>query len=204
MAEQDSLFVVKRTILDPKAPTGLSFQIALPATFTDLRAAKEEAKALLSKEGYDTEFLTPYETKSDPSAWKHGDGVIVFAQAPSGQEFKVEIDTVANAAGLQADASGRIQQPLYHVVQTLIEYDDDRSGSERRTVVEGTFADRERARDHALRVLLDANLKREDFVEYDEYTDGTEGPFGPDVIVHAVKEGGENVLVSVIADQQIV
>ena len=200
MPEQDSLFVVKRTILDPKNPTGLSFNIALPATFTDLQAAKVESKALLSKEGYDTEFFTPYEVKSDPSDWKYGDGVIVFAKAPSGEMFKVEIDTVQNSAGLQSDASGKVQQPLYHVVQTLVEYNNDRSGSERRTVVEGTYADQGQARDQALRVLLDTYLKREDFIEYDEYIDSTEGPFGPDVIVHAVKEGGENVLVSVIAD----
>ncbi|PVH98916.1 hypothetical protein DM02DRAFT_656882 [Periconia macrospinosa] len=64
----------------------------------------------------------------------------------------------------------------------------------------GTYADRRQARDQALRILLDTDMKREDFVEYDEYIDGTEGPFGPDVIVHAVKEGGENVLVSVITD----
>ncbi|KAF1965382.1 hypothetical protein BU23DRAFT_561119 [Bimuria novae-zelandiae CBS 107.79] len=200
MPEQESLFVVKRTILDPKHPTGLSFNITLPATFTDLQAAKAEAKALLSKEGYDTDFFTPYKAKSDPSDWKYGDGVIVFAKAPSGEVFKVEIDTVQNSAGLQSDASGKVQQPLYHVLQTLIEYNDDRSGSERYTIVEGTYTDRRHASDQALRVLLDTDMKREDFVEYDEYTDGTEGPFGPDVIVHAVKEGGENVLVSVVAD----
>ena len=112
MPEQDSLFVVKRTILDPKDPKGLSFNIALPATFTDLQAAKVEAKALLSKEGYDTDFFTPYEVKSNPSEWKHGDGVIVFAKAPSGEVFKVEIDTVQNSSGLQSDASGKVQQPL--------------------------------------------------------------------------------------------
>lgn len=200
MLEHDNLFVVKRTILDPKSPTGLTFDISLPATFTDLQAAKSEAKALLSKEGYDIKFFTPYEVKSDTSDWKYGDGVIVFAKAPSGEVFKVEIDTVQNSVGLQSDDSGKIQRPLCHVVQTLIEYDSDRSGSARYTIIEGTYADREQARDKALQVLLDTDLTREDFVEYDEYTGSTEGPFGPDVIVHAVKDGGENVLVSVIAD----
>lgn len=201
MSDQDTLFVVKRTILDPRKPSGLTSTTTLPATLTDLHAAKAEAKDLLRKEGYDTEFFTRYEVKKDTEDWKHGEGVIVFAQAPSGEVFKVGLDTVPNLSGLQSDASGKVLQPLYHVVQTLVEYNSDRSGSEQYTIVEGTYADRGHAHAHALRVLLDADVTNEDFVEYDEYVDGGEGPFGPDVVVHAVKEGGENVLVSVTADR---
>lgn len=64
--------------------------------------------------------------KNDTSNWKYGGGVMVFAKAPSGEVFKVEIDTVQNSVGLQSDDSGKIQQPLYHVVQTLVEYNSDR------------------------------------------------------------------------------
>jgi len=200
MPEQDRLYVLKRTILDPKNPRELTFKIALPETFTDLKAAKAEAKVLLAKEGYDVDFFDTYETKVDPLNWKYGDGVQVFAKAPSGEEFKVEIDTVKNSEGLKSDDSGKVLQPLHHVLQTIVEYHDDQSGAKRESIVEGTYADRRKACDRALRVLLDPDLTKEDYAEYDEYVDGTEKPFGPDVFVHAVKETGENLLVSVIAD----
>jgi hypothetical protein len=83
----------------------------------------------------------------------------------------------------------------------VIEYDKDRSGSQRYSVVEGTYTRRQLACEHALRVLLDENVKRGDFVEYDEYNGDGEGSFGADVLVHAVKEGGQNMLVSVILGQ---
>ncbi|KAF1952587.1 hypothetical protein CC80DRAFT_495356 [Byssothecium circinans] len=200
MSQQDSFYIVKRTFFDPKNPAEPTFNVTLPATFTDLRAAKAEAKSLPSKEGYDIDLFIQYDVKDDAPDWKYGDGVIVYAKGPSGEVFKVEIDTVPNSLGLEADASGKIQEPLFHVLQTIIDYNDDRSGSERYSIVEGTYATRERAHGQALRVLLDADTAKKDFVEYDEYADGSEGPFGADVIVHAVKEGGQNVLVSVVAD----
>jgi hypothetical protein len=82
----------------------------------------------------------------------------------------------------------------------VIEYDKDRSGSQRYSVVQGTHTQRQLACEDALRVLLDKDVKKEDFVEYDEYKGDGEGPFGADVLVHAVKEGGQNVLISVISD----
>ncbi|KAF2788871.1 hypothetical protein K505DRAFT_328632 [Melanomma pulvis-pyrius CBS 109.77] len=198
----ENLYVVKRTFVDPKKPTASSFNIELPSTFTDLEAAKEYAKPLLANEGFDTEFFSEYDVKDGSKEWKHDDSIMVYAKGPAGELFKVEIDVVPNLLGLQPDASGRVQQQLYHVLQTDIEYDEDRSGSQRYTIVEGSYATRESAREQALRALLDADVKKEDFVEYDEYADGKEGPFGEDVVVHAVKEGGQNVLVSVISDHK--
>ncbi|KAK7178652.1 hypothetical protein PSPO01_15306 [Paraphaeosphaeria sporulosa] len=194
--DDSTLYVVKRTVLDPRNPSGLTSTTTLPATLTSLPAAKAEAKALLPQEGYDTDFFKIYEVKSDPEKWKYGEGVMVYAEAPSGEVFKVGIDTVPNLAGLKAGDQGRVLQPLYHVVQTLVEYGDDRSGTERYAVVEGTYADKGEARERALKVLLDENVGKEDFVEYDEYDEDGERPFGGDVVVHAVKEGGENILVS--------
>ena len=112
----------------------------------------------------------------------------------------MEIDTVPDLIGLQADDTGRVKTPLHHVLLVVIEYDKDRSGSQRYSVVEGTHTQRHLALEHALRVLLDEDMEKKDFVEYDEYKGDGKGLFGADVMVHAVKEGGQNMLVSVISD----
>ncbi|KAF2688464.1 hypothetical protein K458DRAFT_414208 [Lentithecium fluviatile CBS 122367] len=197
----ENLYIVKRTFLDTNNPGQKEINVALPATFTDLKAAKNEAKNVLTWEGYETEFFSVYDVNDGTKEWKHGDGVIVYAEGPSGERFKVEIDTIPNALGLKAEGAERVQTPLYHVLQTVIEYDMDRSGAQRSNFVQGSFTSVEEAREQALKALLDADMSKEDFVEYDEYSDGTEGPFGQDVVVHAVKEGGQNVLVSVISER---
>jgi hypothetical protein len=190
---------VKRTIFDPKDPAEPVFKIALPATFANLKAAKKEAREVLSKEGYETNFFSTYDVNNGDESWSHGDGAIVYARGTSGEVLKVEIDTIANSTRLLPDASGEIHPPLYHVLQTVIDYDKDRSGSQRYSIVEGTHATLELAREQALRVLIDECVTKEDFVEYNEYSDMNEGNFGPNVVVHAVKEGGQNLLISVIS-----
>jgi hypothetical protein len=54
-------------------------------------------------------------------------------------------------------------------------------------MVEATFATEKAARERALTVLLDEDVTKGDFVEYDEYGNGCESLFGPDIVVHAVK-----------------
>jgi hypothetical protein len=200
MAAKD-LYVVKRTFLNTNNPGQLEVDVALPATFTNLNAAKSEARNILAWEGYETGFFPLYDVNDGTKAWKHGDGVMVYAEGPSGERLKVEIDTVPNALGRQGESTERVQTPLYHVLQTVIDYDVDRSGAQRFSFVQGSFTSVEQAREYALSVLLDADMSKEDFVEYDEYSDSTEGLFGPDVVVHAVKEGGQNVLVSVVSER---
>lgn len=195
----DNLYVVKKTFVDPKNPAETSFIITLPATFTDLAAAKKEARALLIKEGFETDFFSQYDVNGGSTEWKHGDGVIVYARGPSEELLYVEVNTVPDYIGLQSNSNGRVRAPLYHVLQTIVDYNNDRSGSQRTSIIEGTHTRLELARKQALRVLLDANVKKEDFVEYNEYLDA-ESPFGEDVVVHAVKGGGQNVLVAVISD----
>lgn len=51
--------------------------IALPATFANLAAAKKAAKLLLGKEGYGADFFSHYEVNDDSPQWKHGNNVIV-------------------------------------------------------------------------------------------------------------------------------
>jgi hypothetical protein len=198
----ENLYIIKRSLLDLRHPTQPVYHIALPATFTDLKAAKQYAKHVLPKEGYDTKYFPIYEIKDLSSHWTHEDGVMVYAEGPSSEIFKVEIDTVPNLAGLEGKGvTGEVAETLYHVVQTVVEYDIDRSGSRRYSVVEGTYTSFEAARESALKVLLDGGMGKEEFVGYDEYGSGMEGPFGPDVVVHAVHDGGLNVLVSVISSQ---
>ncbi|KAH8668839.1 hypothetical protein BX600DRAFT_510902 [Xylariales sp. PMI_506] len=195
----DKLYVIKRTFTDLKTPSEITFNTATPATFTDLRAAKIEAKAVLFNEGYEKDFFPVYDTIDGAREWKHGDGVIVYAEGSSGEIFTVEVETIPNTENLEPDDDYRLRRPLHHVVQTTIHYNEDRSGSIRDSTIKGTHMTRDLAQAHALALLLDGNTKKEDFAEYDEYSDGTEGPFGPDVIVHVVKDGGENILVSVVS-----
>jgi len=188
--------VVKRTFTDLKNPAGVSFNVTLPATFTDLKAAKEAARTTLLQEGYEQDFFPVYEVNSGNEDWTHGDGMIVYAEGPSHEIFSVEIEVVPTSGSFKTDETGRVRDPLYHVLQTMVHYDQDRSGSKRNSVIEGTYMLQEQAQMRALRVLLDSSVKKEDFVEYDEYLDG-KGAFGDYVVVHAVKDNGENILVSV-------
>jgi hypothetical protein len=84
MANQD-LYIVKQTIFDPKLPAQSAFTITLPATFTDLTAAKTLARTLIAAAGYDTAFLPVYDVNDNSTAWTHGDAVFVYAQGPSGE-----------------------------------------------------------------------------------------------------------------------
>jgi hypothetical protein len=193
----ENLYVVKRSFTDSNTP---DTNVALPSSFTDLKAAKEEAKTVLKQEGYEKEFFQVYDVNDGLSDWKHGDGVIVYAEGSENEICTVEIVTVHNVSGLEADETARVRSPLYYVLQTVIHYDEDRSGSRRDNLVEGVYARREDAEAYSLKVLLDEDVKKEDYAEYDEYSDGSDRPFWADVIVHAVKPNGENILVSIISD----
>jgi hypothetical protein len=202
MEDIGDLYVVKRTFTDTRnvgpEPT---YKVAILASFTSLASAKAFARNALKEEGYDIELLPVYETNNDAATWKHGDGVLVHAEGLDGVVIEVSLDTTGNSLGLKSDSTGRVVTPLFHVLQTLIYYDEDRSGAKRASVVEGTFETRKKAANYARRVLLDADVSKSDFAEYDEYDDGTVSPFGDDVIVHAVKEGGQNILVAVVTEE---
>jgi hypothetical protein len=196
----ENLYVIKFSSTSPKGAAEPEYLVKLPAKFTNLQAAKKEAKALLPTLGYDTQFLSVYDINTGSQDWKHGDGILVYAEGSEKEEvLTVQIDTVPNVLHIKSETSGRLARPLHHVLQTVVEYNEDRSGSRRYTIVEGTHRHLDLARLHAVRVLL-GDMKREDFAEYDEYGSNTDGPFGPDVLVHAVKGDGENVFVSVVSE----
>jgi hypothetical protein len=195
---EDNLYVIKRAEVMSKDPAELKFKVSLPATFTDLKAAKAAARGLLKEEGYDVELLPVYKVNDGSSNWEYGDGVLVHAEVPGEAEFEVAIDTVPNTIGAKPDGTGRVTTPLFHVVQTIIDYNTDRSGKKREYIVEGTYAEEKVANEQALNVLVDEERKKEDYVEYDERSTDAVWTFGDEVVVHAIDHHGMNLLVSVI------
>jgi len=65
----------------------------------------------------------------------------------------------------------------------------------------GAYTRPELARKQALRALLDNQVRKEDFVAYDDHLDNAETPYGADVDAHAVLDRGQNVLVSAVSDK---
>lgn len=79
-------------------------------------------------------------------------------------------------------------------------YDSDSTGRIQTTEVEGTYPTRKSAFEAAKNVLLDEDITKESFAEYDEQDlEKGEWPYGDEVLVHAVAETGENVEVLVKA-----
>jgi hypothetical protein len=198
----DTVFHILRTKTDNKGPAGYTEDVNIFGTYTNLPAAKEAAKKVLSTEGYEREWFPTYEVKDDymNEDWKHGDGIMLYAEAPEGEVFKVMIQTEPNLLKIPEMESkdGKVEQSLYYVLQTVINYNLDRSGANRETTIEGTFRHRKEARERASSAVLDGGLTKDGFVEYDEHDGSKDWPWGPGVIIHAVAEGGENYLVSII------
>jgi hypothetical protein len=117
----ENFYVVKRTLFNPGDPAEQSFHVTVPATCTDLNVAKKEAKMALTREGYETDFFSVYDVNNGCDGWKHGDGVVVYAEGQGGEVLTVAIDTIPNTHGLRAGRSGRIEQLPYHILQTVIE-----------------------------------------------------------------------------------
>jgi hypothetical protein len=187
----ENLYHVKRTLIDyAKDISGATQSVDIRATFTDLAAAKSFARKALFEEGYEREWFDEYQEDV-------GDGVIVRAKTEAGVVFNVAIDTTANNSGLVGDEAGRVNKVLYSVLQTTIFYNDDHSGGKRKTDVEGTFLTNEDAVSLAKKTLLDEDVTKDWFAEYDEREEG-EWEYGEDVYVHAVGPNGENFVVSVL------
>jgi hypothetical protein len=194
-----------------RTPTNTRWPSRAPTrTFAPPKAA---AKHTLLDEGYSRDNFTQYDvndggvgsmtTTTLQSPWPHGDGVMVYAVGASGERFWVELETVPNPLGATATNAPdcRVREKLFHVLQTDVDYNADRSGDARATHVEGSFRAREQARECALTALLDGgDVQKSDFAEYNVYGDGVESLFGPDVLVHAVNENGQNFLVSVVEE----
>jgi len=201
----DNLYIVKRTYTDHKDPNRNQFKVAIKGTYTNLHAAKSAAQRVLPDEGYARDNFSEYDVNDGGATpWAYGDGVMVHAVVGPGVEtFLVELETVPNAIAARPSGGGdgRVGGKLFHVLQTDVDYNADRSGDARSTHVEGSFRAHEEARERALTTLLDGGaLRKGDFAEYDVYDNGTESPFGTDVLVHAANDNGQNFLVSVLEE----
>lgn len=195
----EHLYHVFRTMIDyHHDPSGATQDTTVYATYTDLTAAKEAAKVALFSEGYEQEWFTTFDVLDKPEEWTHGDGNVVYAQAPEGEVFIVGIKTALNTQQLEGSASHEVEGELDHVVQTIIHYSKDRCGADRETEIPGTFRTYDEAKNFAATCLLDEEVTKDDFEEYDEYDEQDDWPFGPDVVVHAVGKNGDNSVVSVI------
>jgi len=195
------LYHVKRTIIDfAQDQSGATQTTDIFGTFTDLAAAKAAARSALPSEGYLKDDFVKYEENDGTKEWKHGDGVIVFAKAPAGQEFEVRLDTTPNTLHFKSNASSEVEGHLHYVLQTTIYYNNDRIGGIQTTEVEGTYPTRKAAREAAKNALLNENVTKESFAEYNEKdSERDEWPYGDDVLIHAVAETGENFKISVKA-----
>jgi len=184
-------------------------KVRVCGTYTALIAAKNAAHRVLFDAGYEKEWFTEYDTKEADflaHGIKRSAGLAVLAKASDGTIFRVSIATTPNVQAFEDDEDHKIHKPLYHVVQTNVLYNEDDSGEARETNIEGSFLAYEQARKFAGEVLLDSEcgVKKESFAEYCEAgPDETDCGYGENVVVHAVGQNGENILVSVLRGQEM-
>ncbi|CAM1504796.1 Fc.00g023870.m01.CDS01 [Cosmosporella sp. VM-42] len=193
------LYHTTLTVIDfHEDPSGAKRSVYVLATHATVEAAKAFAPKALHVLGYEPEDFQEYAVHSSSEEWKHGDGILVYAKAAAGQVFLIGIDTTPNNDSLSANADGSFILPLgveflHYVLQTTIDYNQDRTGCIQETNIEGSFVHRADAFE-AARDCLDPT----DFAEYDKREEMTgEWPFGEDVVVHAVAETGQNSIVRV-------
>lgn len=208
------LFHTVLTVIDFHTDTSGSTRTTyVLGTHINLKASKAFALKALPSLGYEPDDFETYETHSTsgsssdtvPDTWKHGDGVMVYAKAPAGQEFLVSLDTTPNNEKLYAGGADDTPKlpsgcdHLHYVLQTKTDYNQDKSGAFQTTDIEGCYVHRAAAL-KAAREALSGLGGRDAFSQYDERDDEREQgqwPFGDEVIVHAVAETGENYSISV-------
>ncbi len=205
-AVPEVLFHTTLTVIDYHSDTsGSTRDVHVLGTHANLPAAKAFALMALKLLGYDASDFTEYTTRVDAPAeeWTHGDGVMVYAKAPKGQEFLVGLDTKPNTESLPVRPDGDTlllpspEDYLHYVLQNRTDFNQDRSGAFQTTEIQGCYVRRTDAIAAAKATLEES---REEYAQYDER--GGEGeeaewPFGEDVIVHAVAQTGENYTVAV-------
>lgn len=144
-------------------------------THTELKAAKQFAANALQSLGYVPEEFAVFESHQPGQDWRHGDGVMVYAKAYSGQELFIEIITTPNNLGLASRDDGTPDLPegsqLYYVLQSKVDYNIDRSGAAKEVMIEGCFLHRGDAVKAAKECLIQAVGPREQFIQYDERPD---------------------------------
>ena len=202
VTEANSLFNVVLTLTHMQKNVDANLQgVRICGTYDSLPAAKSFAYRCLFELGYEQEWFTSFETQHEGILIDHKQNEIVRAIGPGGEEFTVNISTIPNVFKLVSNNAGRIETPLYHVVQTVIHYRADESGQTRDTTIQGSFKNFEEAKKVALSTLLwwDAGIGRNTYAQYDEAGPGElDCGYGENVVVHAIGQNGENFVVSVL------
>lgn len=199
----DTLFHTCLTVNEHSGETSEAVpRVYILGTHATVEAAKRFASGVIPTLGYDREDFDVYEERSrDTEEWEHGDGVVVYAKAPAGQEFLVGIDTKLNTEDLRASNDGSIVLPhgidhLHYLLQTTIEYRADRAAS---TEIQGAYTKRNDALEAAKWCLLIDGGTEADFAQFDSRGDldqPEDWPYGEDVLIHAVAQTGENYLIT--------
>lgn len=185
-------------------------KVRVCGTYTALSAAKGAAYRTLFDAGYEREWFSEFDTKQDEflaHGVKRRTGLCVLAKAADGTIFRVSVATSPNTQGFDGDDDDhKVHLDLYHVVQTDVLYSEDDSGEARESNVEGSFTSYEAAREFAAKVLLapEDDVTKESFAQFDEAGPGEKDcGYGENVVVHAVGQNGENMLVSVLKGQEM-
>jgi len=206
----DSIYHVLFTVSHLQKDVNAEVQkVRVCGTYTSLEAAKAAAHRCLFDAGYEREWFTDFETKQEEFQAHHikrRSGLIVLATAPDGTIFRVSVATTPNVQQYKGGEDHKVEKDLFHVVQTNVLYTEDESGEARDTNVEGSFQTYEEARKFAAQALLspEDGITKATFAQYDEAAPNeTDCGFGENVVIHAVGENGENILVSVLKGQEM-
>jgi hypothetical protein len=206
-AGEDIYHVILTSSHFKRDPNSEIQKVRVCGTYTSIKSAKAEAHRTLFDAGYEREWFKVFDARThDTTSWKHGDGVIVYAEAPEGETFTVSIYTAKDTLGVKSNDLDKIEIDLYHILQTTIFYDKDASGGMRETSIQGTFKTYGEARAAATSLLLNKEdgMTKGSWDEYDELPVGErDGEYGENVVVHAIGSNGENVVLSVVKEQEL-
>jgi len=206
-SDADFYHVILTSSRFKRDPTSEVQRVRVCGTYTSIKAAKAAAHQALFDAGYEQEWFTVFDSRThETTNWKHGEGVIVYAEAPEGEIFTISISTTVDTLGVKGNEEGKIEIDLYHILQTTIFYDKDASGGLRETNIEGTFKTYDEARAAASTVLVNEEdgVTKESWAEYDELPVGEKDwEYGENVVVHAVGSNGENILLSVVKELEL-
>jgi hypothetical protein len=206
--ESDSLYHVVLTTSHLKKDVNVTVQgVRICGTYDALQPAKAFAHRCLFDAGYEQEWFTTFKTQHELQLLDHREDKIVEATGPAGELFTVDISTIPNSFGLKSSSdSKRITTPLFHVVQTIVNYGEDESGQTRDTTIQGSYTSYERAREtaHSLLLWFEDGIDKDTYLQYEEAAPGElDCGYGENVVVHAVGENGSNYLVSILKSDEL-